>query len=334
MDDFFASVLSLAFIAQVLRITVPYALAALGGVMSERSGVVNIALEGILLVGAFTCTIAASRIDLVAGTQADSIAAGVLFGALGGVLVAALYALVVIRLQADQIVAGVAINLLAYGLTRYLLKLIFGSTSNSPPIPGFGRNILENPVFWLIVVIAFLVYVLVTRTRAGLRLRAVGDHPEAADTMGVHVNRVRWLALLAAGALAGLGGAWMALSSRGPGRPGRRVDGSQHQQLRRRDVGRPRLHRAGCRHHGQLAPAVGSRRLLALRFCRGDPAPARGVQHRGHSQRAHQDPALRPHHGGAGRVHRSLTAAGRAGQTVSVGLTNRHSLSERSVNRG
>jgi simple sugar transport system permease protein len=212
MDDFFASVLSLAFIAQVLRITVPYALAALGGVMSERSGVVNIALEGILLAGAFTCTVAASRIDLVAGTQADSIAAGVLFGALGGVLVAALYALTVIRWQADQIVAGVAINLLAYGLTRYLLKLIFGSTSNSPPIPGFGRNILENPVFWLIVVIAFVVYVLVTRTRAGLRLRAVGDHPEAADTMGVHVNRVRWLALLAAGALAGLGGAWMALS--------------------------------------------------------------------------------------------------------------------------
>lgn len=212
MDDFFASVLSLAFIAQVLRITVPYALAALGGVMSERSGVVNIALEGILLAGAFTCTVAASHIDLVAGTQADSIAAGVLFGALGGVLVAALYALTVIRLQADQIVAGVAINLLAYGLTRYLLKLIFGSTSNSPPIPGFGRHILENPVFWLIVVIAFLVYVLVTRTKAGLRLRAVGDHPEAADTMGVHVNRVRWLALLTAGALAGLGGAWMALS--------------------------------------------------------------------------------------------------------------------------
>jgi simple sugar transport system permease protein len=212
MDDFIASVLSLAFIAQVLRITVPYALAALGGVMSERSGVVNIALEGILLVGAFTCAVAASRIDVMAGTQADSVTAGVLFGAVGGALVAALYGLIVIRWQADQIVAGVAINLLAYGLTRYLLKLIFGSTSNSPPIPGFGKHILANPVFWLIVVIAFLVYVLVTRTRAGLRLRAVGDHPEAADTMGVHVNRVRWMALLAAGALAGLGGAWMALS--------------------------------------------------------------------------------------------------------------------------
>lgn len=210
--DFLASVISLAFVAQVLRITVPYALAALGGVMSERSGVVNIALEGILLTGAFTCTVAASQIDPISGTQADSIAAGVIFGALGGSLVAAVYALAVIRFEADQIVAGVAINLLAYGLTRYLLKLIFGSSSNSPPIPGFGRNILENPVFWLIVVIAVLVWVLVAHTRAGLRLRAVGDHPEAADTMGVRVNRVRWLALLAAGALAGMGGAWMALS--------------------------------------------------------------------------------------------------------------------------
>src|SRR5690606_14843540 len=123
-------VLSLAFVAQVLRITVPYALAALGGVMSERSGVINIALEGILLTGAFTCTVAASSVDFLAGTQVDSIAAGVICGALGGVMVAAIYALAVIRFEADQIVAGVAINLLAYGLTRYLLKLIFGSSSN------------------------------------------------------------------------------------------------------------------------------------------------------------------------------------------------------------
>lgn len=212
MEDFLASVLSLAFVAQVLRITVPYALAALGGVMSERSGVINIALEGILLTGAFTCTVAASRIDFVAGSDAESVAAGVLFGALGGVFVAAIYALAVIRFEADQIVAGVAINLLAYGLTRYLLKLIFGSSSNSPPMPGFGRNILENPVFWMFVVIGVAIWTLVGHTRFGLRLRAVGDHPEAADTMGVRVNRVRWLAVLAAGALAGLGGAWMALS--------------------------------------------------------------------------------------------------------------------------
>jgi ABC-type uncharacterized transport system permease subunit len=212
MEDFLVSVFSLAFVAQILRITVPYALAALGGVMSERSGVINIALEGILLSGAFACTVAAYYIDPVSGSQADSIAAGLLFGALGGMFVAAVYALAVIRFEADQIVAGVAINLLAYGLTRYLLKPIFGSNANSKEIPGFDQHILANPVFWLIVLIAVLVWVVVSHTRGGLRLRAVGDHPEAADTMGVHVNRVRWLAVLAAGALAGLGGAWMALS--------------------------------------------------------------------------------------------------------------------------
>ncbi len=216
MGEFFESVLSLAFIAQVLRITVPYALAAMGGVMSERSGVINIALEGILLIGAFTCAVAAHGIDPIPGdVEADNVAIGVLAGAGGGVLIAALYALTVIRFQADQIVAGVAINLFAYGITRYLLKLIFGSTANSPPIPGFGKSILANPVFWLIVVLAVVIYALVNHTRTGLRLRAVGDHPEAADTMGVSVPRVRWMAVLTAGALAGLGGAWMALSING-----------------------------------------------------------------------------------------------------------------------
>ncbi|GAB4564166.1 MAG: ABC transporter permease [Haliangiales bacterium] len=215
MWDFFLGVLSLAFIAQVLRITVPYALAAMGGVMSERSGVINIALEGILLMGAFTCAVAAHEVDLSSAYEADNIAIGALAGALGGVLTAGLYALAVIRFQADQIVAGVAINLLAYGLTRYLLKLIFNSTANSPSIPGFGSSILLNPTFWVVVLIGVGVYVLVTRTPSGLRLRAVGDHPEAADTLGVSVNAIRWKAVLTAGALAGLGGAWMALSING-----------------------------------------------------------------------------------------------------------------------
>lgn len=207
MDDFLFSVLSLAFVAQVLRITVPYALTALGGVMSERSGVINIALEGILLTGAFTCAVGAYEMQ--------SVVAGVIAGALGGVLVAALYALVVIRFHADQIVAGVAINLLAYGITRYLLKLIYNSTSNSPNTPGFQGQILLNPMFWVSVLLAAGVYVLVTRTRPGLRLRAVGDHPEAAGTLGIPVEHVRWKAVLAAGALAGLGGAWLALANHG-----------------------------------------------------------------------------------------------------------------------
>lgn len=207
MTELITSLLSLAFLAQVLRITVPYALTALGGVMSERSGVVNIALEGILVTGAFTCAVGAYELQ--------SVTAGAIAGALGGMLIAALYALVVIRFHADQIVAGVAINLLAYGLTRYLLKLIYDSTSNSPNTPGFAGDILANPMFWLVVVIALGIHILVNRTRAGLRLRAVGDHPTAAGTLGVPVELVRWKAVLAAGALAGLGGSWLALANHG-----------------------------------------------------------------------------------------------------------------------
>lgn len=207
MSEFFTALLSLAFFSQVLRITVPYALAALGGVMSERSGVVNIALEGILLLGAFTSAVAAYELD--------SMAAGLLFGALGGIMVAALYAVVVIAFHADQIVAGVAINILAYGFTRYLLKFLYDSTSNSPTTPGFRDAVLENPVFWLIVVLALAVYLIIGKTRWGLRIRAVGDHPEAAHTLGIHVNAVRWSGVLSAGALAGIGGAWMALSNHG-----------------------------------------------------------------------------------------------------------------------
>ena len=207
MGDFLASLLSLAFLSSVLRITVPYALAAMGGVMSERSGVINIALEGILLVGAFC--------GAVGAYETGSVTAGVVAGCLGGIAVAALYALVVVTLKADQIVSGVAINLLAYGLTRYLLKPLYGSTSNSPTTPGFGTQILANPFFWLVIAVGFGVYFIVARTRWGLRIRAVGDHPEAAHTLGIHVDRVRWFAVLASGALAGLGGAWMALSQSG-----------------------------------------------------------------------------------------------------------------------
>ena len=207
MGELIATVFSLAFLAQMLRITVPYALTAMGGVMSERSGVINIALEGILLTGAFT--------GAVACFELNSILAGVFFGILGGVGVAALYALAVVTFKADQIVAGVAINLLAYGLTRYLLKLLYDSTANSPTTPGFSEHILANPVFWLIVLLAILAYIFIAKTKWGLRIRAVGDHPEAAHTLGISVNPIRWSAVLLAGSFAGLGGAWMALFNHG-----------------------------------------------------------------------------------------------------------------------
>jgi simple sugar transport system permease protein len=205
MGEFLISLLSLSFLMQVLRITIPYALAAMGGVVSERSGVVNIALEGILLMGAFGAAVGAYD-------SGGSIFVGLLYGVGAGVATAALYALAVVTFQADQIVSGVAINMLAYGITPYLLKAFYNSSSNSPSIQGFGGRLFTNPVFWLVLALVVVVQVVVTRTRWGLRVRAIGDNPQAAHTLGVSVNTIRWQAVLASGALAGLGGCWLALS--------------------------------------------------------------------------------------------------------------------------
>lgn len=205
------SLLSLVFLAQILRISVPYVLAALGGVFSERAGVVALALEGEMLGGAF--------VSVVVTHSTGSALAGVVAGIAAGVLLGAVVGLVTIRLRGDQIVTGVAVNLLATGATRYLLKLLYDSSSNSPRIDTFTApswadhpllQILVNPLFlgtvFLVIVGQWFLY----RTPLGLRLRAVGEHPEAAETLGVSVVRERWVGVLGAGALAGLGGVWLA----------------------------------------------------------------------------------------------------------------------------
>jgi simple sugar transport system permease protein len=102
--------------------------------------------------------------------------------------------------------------MLAYGLTPYLLKMFYGSASNSPVHNGFGGRLFGNWAFWVAVLLIPTVHLIVTRTRWGLRVRAVGDHPEAAHTLGVSVDGIRWQAVLCSGALAGLGGAWLSLS--------------------------------------------------------------------------------------------------------------------------
>lgn len=196
------------FLAQVLRISVPYVLAALGGALSERAGVINLALEGILLSGAFAATLGAHF-------GGGSFVLGLLAGIAGGVLIGALYGLCVLRFRANQVVCGVAINLLVVGLTRYLLQWIFGSASNSPPLEGFD-SARWTPVFvGGSIALVFACDGLLRRTAIGLRIRATGENPAAAHSLGISVPLVRWVAVLAAGALAGLGGAWLALYNQG-----------------------------------------------------------------------------------------------------------------------
>jgi simple sugar transport system permease protein len=198
-------VVSLGFVAATARITVPYALAALGGTYSERAGVINIALEGLLLVGAFASACAA----LTSG----SALVGVLGGVAAGLLLAAAYALLVLLLRADQIVCGVALNLLADGLSRFLLKALYGSSSNSPRIGPFAGG-RAYPLMLAAAALVALSHLVFSRTRFGLRLRATGEHPEAVASLGVSPLRVRFAALLCAGALGGLGGAWLAVDQK------------------------------------------------------------------------------------------------------------------------
>jgi ABC-type uncharacterized transport system permease subunit len=200
----------LAFLAQTVRIAVPYLFAAAGGVIAERSGVISLGLEGYMLSGAFGATVGAF--------YSGSPWIGLLCGIGAGFACALIHALVSLRFRADQVVSGIAINLLVIGLTRFLLRLAFDSSSNSPRVAGFGSggtsllsSLVSDPLIPIAVLLPLGLAWIVYRTPYGLRLRAVGEHPEAAETLGVRVRRVRLVAVGLSGVLASLGGVYLAL---------------------------------------------------------------------------------------------------------------------------
>ncbi|HEX2780880.1 MAG TPA: ABC transporter permease, partial [Gemmatimonadaceae bacterium] len=200
----------LAFIVQTLRIAIPYLLAAAGGVMSERAGLIALTLEGYMLGGAFGAAVGA--------LSTGSPVIGALVGMLAGALLALLYAAAAMKFRANQVVTGVAINLLVVGLTRFFLRLLYDSSSNSPRVPSFGgatgsgfRALVGNPLVWVGVIAFVLVGWLLARTAFGLRVRAIGEHPEAAASVGVNVERTRYVAVALSGVLAALGGVYLAL---------------------------------------------------------------------------------------------------------------------------
>ncbi|MBM4117557.1 ABC transporter permease [bacterium] len=204
----------LGLLLGTLRTATPLLFAGLGGMFSERAGVVNIALEGILLVGAFSAAAAA--------IATGSLAAALLAAMLGGLLLAALHALVTLRFGVDQIVSGVALNMLAMGATEFLMWLLYGSGANSPRIAlaapggerGLGQLLVElPPLTWLALAAVPACGWLLFATRFGLRLRAAGEHPEAVASLGLSVLRLRLAAVLLSGALPGLGGAFLSLGA-------------------------------------------------------------------------------------------------------------------------
>ena len=195
----------------------PTALAAVGETVAERAGVLNLGIEGMMLSGALAAFLAAYYLD--------SVVLGVLAGVTMGIGLGALMAFLSVTLRTEQIINGIAIVLLALGLTTFVFEKLFAreeqpAVSGIPDlnvpllhsIPGVGDVLFEqNALFYISVVIALGVCLLLTRTRFGLSVRAVGENPAAADAAAVPVARTRWLALLICGGMAGMGGAVLVL---------------------------------------------------------------------------------------------------------------------------
>ena len=207
-----------ALFAAMLRYATPLIFAALGGLFSERSGVINIALEGMLLMGAFFAVLGA---DLT-----NSWFLGVLIGMASGGVLALIHAIFSVTLRADQIVSGTALNFLALGITSYLYLNRYGAEgtpTDLPSVPDVHLPLIDdvpfigdifgqvNLLIWLALLMVLVTWVVVFRTPPGLRLRSVGENPLAAETAGLNVVRTRYLAVITSGVLAGAGGAYLSI---------------------------------------------------------------------------------------------------------------------------
>jgi simple sugar transport system permease protein len=204
----------------IVRAT-PLILGALSGLWCEKSGVVNIAIEGMMLSGAFTAVAAASMFG--------SLWVGILVAILTGGLMASLHAVLSIKYKVDQIISGTVINILAVGATRYLnIRLLTPSGNNAPgtfsvisipvlsDIPIIGPMLFQHqPTVFLMMILVAVVGVIIAFTPWGLRTRAIGEHPRAADTLGIHVNRMRYINVIIGGMVAGIGGAYFSLGEVG-----------------------------------------------------------------------------------------------------------------------
>ena len=282
-----------------LAVAVPLVFGALGGVLGERSGVVNIAIDGQLLFGAFGAA--------MVGSLVGSAWAGLAAAMVAGLLVAAVLGLFAINYFVDQVIVGVVLNVLVIGLTSFMFSQVLApnaATLNHPPrferipIPVLGDIPLIGPIFFRQTAIVYLLYIAVAlvtwtlyRTKWGLRVRAVGEHPKAADTVGIKVNRTRFRTDPA---------------RRRHRRHGRRVlHAGLGAAVQPRDDRRRRLHRAGGRHLRQVGPDPGDAGGAAVRL-RLEP-PGRAVGHRlAGAQPVHADAAVRRHDLRRGRPGRPL----------------------------
>lgn len=204
--------------AATLAMATPIALPALGGTFSERSGVVNIAMEGIMLIGAFFAVL----FSYLTNNPWLGLVGAVIMGA----LISLLFAWFTVNIGADQIIVGMGINIFAAGLTAFMLNLIFGfggTPRETPPLPNLTLPVIkdipfigpiigqQNSVVYIMLLAVFISHYFLFRTNLGLRIRAVGENPQAADAAGINVWRIRYLGVILGGMLSSLGGVYLSL---------------------------------------------------------------------------------------------------------------------------
>lgn len=202
-----SEIFTLALLFSAIRLATPLIFAALGGLFSERSGVINIALEGLMLAGAFTAAVATYELN--------NPYLGLLCGMLAGAVLALIYAIATIKFEADQVVSGMAINFLMFGLPALISGAVYDSAGSTQQIAQESRlpeyfnriSIASILAFALVPVCWYVLY----KTPFGLRLRATGENPAAADAAGVSVLRLRYIAVIISGILAAAGGAYLSI---------------------------------------------------------------------------------------------------------------------------
>jgi ABC-type uncharacterized transport system permease subunit len=216
----FFDIINVGLFAAAIRMATPVALGALGGIFSERVGVVNVGLEGQMLMGAFS--------GVLVSYYTSNPWLGVLSAIIVGGFLGLIHAFISVTLRGDQIVSGTGINILALGFTAYSSEVVWGSRGASESVESLGiidLPILKDipvigdiigsasPLVYLMIIVVILMQILLFKTPIGLRLRAVGEHPAAADTAGVNVIRMKYLGIIVSGMLAGLGGVFLSLGN-------------------------------------------------------------------------------------------------------------------------
>ena len=223
MGEYLSTAVALSVFVGAIRIGTPLLLAAIGEMVTERSGILNLGIEGTLTFAAF--------ISFVTVDRTDSLILGVLFGAFGGVFVSLVMAVLTVTFKVEQVVAGLAINLLGVGFSFYLLRAVFENAASDIPsvqtwdvvaIPGLSSIPWIGEIFFTqhwVTYVGFaalpLTWLALNRTGFGLELRSVGDNPAAADLRGINIARIQYLALAFGGFMAGLGGAFLSIFATG-----------------------------------------------------------------------------------------------------------------------